>query len=229
MLRLAPWSFATATVQGALIAAAPGTPENPNGTSPIPLVPLSMADPAGSTPSQIVSWLYEYAWPRDCVRLRQVKYPCDQPGYNNGVVQFWPGMVSASIFASELVDISMQNRASHRIAMDHDAFGNRIKVILSNIEGALIIYTAFVDDPDLWDDEFSEAFTYYLGAHLTGALIGDKQVDKAMLEKATMLAAQARAVDANEQPSSPNHTPDWIRARGPIPDTGISPYPVDDN
>jgi hypothetical protein len=226
LLRLAPWSFARATVLGALIGAAAGTPENPNGTVPLPLVPVSAANPAGSSPPQIVSWRYEYAWPRDCVRLRQVKYPCELLPNSGSLVQLWPGMAMASSLYPDGADMTMESRVSYQIALDQDSSGNQIKVILSNVEQALLVYTAFVGDPGLWDDEFSEAFVYYLGAHLVGALIGDKQVDKAMLEKASMLATQARAVDGNEQPLSPNHTPDWIRARGGGPIPGMLPWPV---
>ena len=207
MLRLAPWSFARATVPGALIAAAPGTPENPNGTAPLPLVPLSAANPAGTTPAQVVSWQYEYAWPQDCVRLRQVKYPFEQPQSN---VRPWSGVVNAST----LFPGPMENRVPYQITLDRDASGNQIKVVLSNIENALIVYTARVVDPNLWDDEFSEAFVYALASHLVGALIGDKQMDKDLWVKAQALAIAARAVDGNEQPLSPNCTPDWIRARG---------------
>jgi len=52
-----------------------------------------------------------------------------------------------------------------------------------------------------------------LASHLVGSLVGDKQMDKALYEKAAQAALTARAVDANEQPVSPNHTPDWIRVR----------------
>ncbi|MDR3569622.1 MAG: hypothetical protein P4L43_16475 [Syntrophobacteraceae bacterium] len=225
MLRLAPWSFARATVQGALIAAAPGTAENPNGTAPLPLVPICGANPAGATPTQIVSWQYEYAWPWDCVRLRQVRYPFDQPQSPGAVVPLWPGVVNASnLFAG-----SPGNRVPYQIALDMDAIGNRIKVVLSNIENALIVYTAYVNDPNLWDDEFSEAFVYALASHLVGALIGDKQMDKDLWAKAQALATQARVVDGNEQSVSPNHTPDWIMARGGGAIAETSSCPMDDD
>jgi hypothetical protein len=226
LLRIAPWSFARVTAPGMLLAAAPGTTENPNGVVPLPLVPVSVVNPVGSTPAQIVSWCYEYAWPQDCVRLRQVKFPFSQPS-SGSVAPFWPGVVMGEGAFAGLGSMSMENRVSYQIALDRDSSGNRIKVVLSNIEQALIVYTALVDDPNLWDDEFSEAFVYYLAAHLVGSLVGDKQIDKEMVGKASMMAAQARAVDANEQPMSPGHTPDWIRARGGVPVAGMFPYPMD--
>ncbi len=227
LLRIAPWSFARTTVQGALIAAAPGTLENPNGTAPLPLVPISAANPASSTPVQIVSWLYEYAWPQDCVRLRQVKEPFNQPNQGLNVANLWPGVMEAPIFMGALMGMDLSNRVSYQINLDKDATGNQIKVVLTNIEYALIVYTALVDNPNLWDDEFSEAFVFMLASHLVGALVGDKQLDQALYKKASDMAIIARAVDGNEQPVSPNHTPDWIRARSGLytrPDIGPEPW-----
>jgi len=227
LLRLAPWSFARATIQGALLAAAPGTPENLNGTVPLPLVPISTANPAGSMPLQIVPWLYEYAWPQSCVRLRQVKPPVNSPSQGTNTVPIWPGinMASPGFGGSG----SLDNRVPYQISLDADSAGNQIKVILTNIEYALIVYTALVDDPNLWDDEFTEAYIFMLASHLVGALIGDKQMDKALYEKAAQAAIVARAVDGNEQPVSPSHTPDWIKVRGYYPIPGDLPYPTDDD
>jgi hypothetical protein len=125
--------------------------------------------------------------------------------------------------------MGLENRVPYQICLDADASGNQIKVILSNIEYALIVYTALVDNPNLWDDEFSEAMVFLLASHLVGALIGDKQMDKALYEKAINAATTARAVDANEQPVSPNHTPDFIRVRTGWPIPGSLPYPMDDD
>ncbi len=208
MLRLAPWSFARSQANGALLAAAAGTPENVDGSGTLPLVP----------------WQYEYAWPQDCIRLRRVLNPFipQQPGQ---VVPMWPGITGAPLMFPPMLD----NRVPYQISLDRDSTGNQIKVILSNIENALIVYTALVDNVNLWDDEFSEAFVFMLASHLVGALIGDKQLDKALYEKAAQLAVTARAVDGNEQPVSPNATPDWIRVRGYSAIPGEYPYPMDDD
>jgi hypothetical protein len=232
MLRLAPWSFARSTVQGALLAAAPGTLENPNGTAPLPLVPISAANPSGSQPTQIVGWQYEYAWPNNCIRLRQVKEPFNTPntgGTSNIVTPIWPGIDMGDPDFGALGSLDLERRTPYQISLDQDAQGNQIKVILTNIEYALIVYTALVDNPNLWDDEFTEAFVFMLASHLVGALIGDKQLDKTLYEKAQQMALTARAVDANEQPVSPSHTPDWIRVRGTYPMPGMMPYPMDDD
>src|SRR5208337_4478914 len=205
LLRLAPWSFARYQANLALIAAAGNTPENPNSVAPFPPVP----------------WSYEYAWLQDCIRLRQVKPPYYPPGQtpeNSGLV-LMPGFYGAPM----TMPGQFGNKPSYQIGLDLDASGNQIKVIMTYIESAIIIYTALVDNPNLWDDEFSEAFVFMLASHLVGALIGDKQMDKALWEKAAGLAITARAVDANEQPVSPSHTPDWIKVRGYYPIPGELP------
>ena len=213
LLRLAPWSFARKTVPGALIAAAPGTPENPNGVLPFPLVP----NIAGNQALQIVPWLYEYAWPQDCIRLRQVRQQMQTAVSGTGTVPLWPSAdMSDPFLAGAFPDLGLSVRPNYQLALDTDSQNNQIRTILTNVEYGLIIYTALVDNPNLWDDEFSEAFVFMLASHLVGALIGDKQMDKALYEKAANAATAARAVDGNEQPVSPDHTPDWIAVRNGI-------------
>ncbi len=208
MLRLAPWSFARYQVNGAVIAAATGTPENPNGNPPFPIDQ---------------TWSYEYAWPNDCLKLRQVLPPFNPPAI--GPINLWPCLVMSPSDTS----CDRARLYNYQITLDRDSQGNQIKAILTNVENAVIVYTALVDNPNLWDDEFSEAFVFMLASHLVGALIGDKQMDKALYQKASMMAIAARAVDANEQPLSPNHTPDWIKVRGYFPVSGDLTYPVDDD
>jgi len=213
LLRLASWSFARSQAQGALLASAQGTPENPSGTLSTPLI---------SGPQ--VEWLYEYAWPSDCLRLRKVGWPCNQTAQGS-VAPIWPGVT----YAAAMIPGGLERRVNYQITLDKDLSGNRIKVILTNVENAVLTYTSLVDDPNFWDDEFSEAYVFMLASHLVGSLIGDKQMDKDLYAKSQQMALAARAVDANEQPVSPNHTPDFIRARGfALPDSGPWPWPTED-
>src|SRR5271157_3439941 len=57
LMRAAHWNFTRFQVAGTLIKAAIGTPENLTGTTlPVPLQP----------------WLYEYATPPDCLKVRYI-------------------------------------------------------------------------------------------------------------------------------------------------------------
>jgi hypothetical protein len=199
LLRLHTWSFARKQVSGAMICAAAGTPENPTGTPPLPLYP----------------WNYEYAWPQDCVRFRRIEMPPptqsatgtnlvwtgNYPPLNNG----YPGMPDGG---------GAHRTPPFAISTDQDSAGNTIKVILTNQDQAIFVYTAAVSDPNMWDAEFTEAFVYILAARLCGPLTGDKNLTKIYLQEAQNAILQARLVDATESPAKPEHTPDWIRARG---------------
>ena len=56
VFRAANWNSARRQIPLTLLKARQGTPENPNGTLPQPPFP----------------WLYEYAWPNDCLKVRFV-------------------------------------------------------------------------------------------------------------------------------------------------------------
>jgi len=174
-----------------MIRAGGGTPENPNGTPPLPLYP----------------WNYEYAWPQDCVRFRRIEVPPAQPGAANSPV---PGNVGFSGYGGA------GPTPPFAISLDTDAVGNTIKVILTNQQRAIFVYTAHSPVPDMWDADFTEAFVYTLAARLCGPLTGDKNLTKIYLQEAQNAVLQARLVDATESPARPEHMPDWIRARGPV-------------
>jgi hypothetical protein len=199
LLRVHTWGFARKQIVGAMISAAAGTPENPNGIAPFPLYP----------------WQYEYAWPQDCVRLRRLEWPnpATVPGFST---LDWAGNYPPLDQGARRI---MRNQGAHPsppfvISTDQDSAGNTIKVILTNLEQATIIYTADIEDPNMWDTEFTEAFVYILAARLCGPLTGDKNLTKIYLQEARDAILQARLVDSTESPAKPEHTPDWIRVRG---------------
>jgi hypothetical protein len=197
-LRAAHWSFAGTQVALALLSAQMGTPENPNGVAPMPPWP----------------WNYEYAYPNDCLRIRYLQWP---PTTNGTPTQLnWTGNYppldtgdSGALGAN-----SMRRRPPYEVSSDMDTVGNKIKVILTNLEFALIKYTYDCTDPNMWDADFEEAFIWIFAAKLCGPLTGDKEQAKLCAENALEAILKAKVDDANESPQSPNTMPDWIRARG---------------
>jgi hypothetical protein len=181
-----------------MICAAAGTPENPSGTAPLPLYP----------------WQYEYAWPQDALRLRRIEVPPTQPG--TGVTLVWTGNYppldggSSGLFG---LSASARSTPPFAISSDQDSAGNTIKVILTNQAQAILVYTMYASDPNMWDAEFTEAFVYTLAARLCGPLTGDKTLTRIYLQEAQNAILQARLVDAAESPAKPEHTPDWISTR----------------
>jgi len=132
-------------------------------------------------------WAYEYQYPVDCLRACWI-IPATQTGYAGGIPITTAGL----------------------------AFGTAAKqrVILTNQEFATLVYVSDVDDPNVFDDLFIEAYVRIVGATIANALSGDKKIIKMAIDEANIAIGQARAVDANEGPTINDVTPDWIRIRG---------------
>lgn len=88
------------------------------------------------------------------------------------------------------------------------------RVILTNQEFAILNYIKVVEDENLFDDLFQEAFVRILGAKLCTPLAGDKALAANAIAEANAIIMQARRQDGNEGLTVNDVTPDWIRARG---------------
>ncbi len=191
--RAAHWNCCRVENSLTLLKAANGTPENPNGTTlPIPPQP----------------WAYEYAYPSDCLKVR---YIFTNPQANNGNVSAFPifpaGVTTTPLWTSSAA-------AMFVVAIDTDANGNQIKVILTNCEFAIAVYTGRVTNPDLWDPHYLAAASATLGAWLVTPLKNSAETLKQQIEIASGIILQARISDGNEGVTSIDHTPDWMAVRG---------------
>jgi hypothetical protein len=194
LMRSAHWDFARKQIDLTVLKAAMGTPENPNGTTlPIPPVP----------------WQYEYAYPADCLKGRFLIADPPQTGTGTAPPIFAQGTLPPlgwpQLAASPFV-----------IASDTDANGNPIKVILTDLEYAALVYTARIANPDLWEAGFLSAAPIWLGLWLNNPISGDKLRFKELAEIVTSIVLQARVADGNEGFTSQDHQPDWMAARGGI-------------
>lgn len=200
LLRLAPWGCATNYNNLALICAAPGTPENPTtGTTqwekgiPPPL------------------WFYEYAYPIDCLRALWIvpQLFSGFPGVpittavTGAVPQAWTGPAIRFKIAIDQVTDGLP-------AVD----GTDTKVLLTNQPQAILCYIKRVTIPDVWDDQFRQAFVAALAARLAIPLTQSKDMAVLKLNEANGFIATARAGDGNEGLTINDVTPDWIRVRG---------------
>lgn len=88
------------------------------------------------------------------------------------------------------------------------------RVINTNQEFAILNYCQYNPDPNLWDDDFQEAFVQILGSGLVRALTGDKVLANAMIQQTNEIIKIARADDANEGLKVNDVLPDFIRVRG---------------
>ena len=197
--RAAHWNCLRYQVKLTLLKAAKGTPENPDGTT-LPTPP---------TPYQ-----YEYAYPPDCLKARYIlpQRPDDAasptPVFGGGLLATPSWNVAQAGFP-------------FAVAVDTDSDGNQIRVILTDLEYAQLVYTARVDNPDLWDPHFQRAVVASLGAWLVNPLARNAQVLQEQINIASTVIQQARISDGNEGTTSVDHTPDFLAVRG----TTVNGYP----
>jgi hypothetical protein len=197
--RTAHWNCLRKQIILTLLAAAPNTPENPNGNPPFPPQP----------------WQYMYALPSDCLFFRVIlptappqAQSIPQTTYNNAAPTIIPG----------------QQQIPFAVAYATDSYGNPIQVILTNQESAQGIYTVNQPNPAIWDSQFQAAMVAALAAYLVPALSLNLPLMQGAIQSAERFIAQARASDGNEGVTSMDHTPDWLRARRGGGGSGIEPY-----
>jgi len=114
-------------------------------------------------------WLYEYAMPVDCLRVRRL----------NDTPLPWPETLA-------------------EIAADKDSTGAIIPVVFTNLSPASLIYTAQVADPNRWDAGFTDALAYMLGSKVCFELTGKEERVRVLVQLADRALAQAGAAMANE-------------------------------
>jgi hypothetical protein len=183
LLRAAPWGFARKTALLDQLALSTDTPN---------LVPYP--------------WLVKYAYPTDCLKVRYILPPPVPPTTDEDVPDV------SSTLATPWCAPSRQWRflPSFDPAEGEDP---AVRTLLANVPGAYGVYTADVEDTDLWDQLFMQAMETYLGSKLLMTLTGNvgmRQGFEALVKDAV---TQARAVDGNEAIPTTDHVVDWTAAR----------------
>jgi hypothetical protein len=126
-------------------------------------------------PSQVVPWTYEYAYPADCVRVRQIRPP-------------------ASPTAGFLADPNDPVPIQGNVAFDLISSVNT-KVILTNQQNALLVYTTLTVTEAQWDAAFTDALVRRLANPLAMALSGRPDFAKTILEESAQMAATCEVID----------------------------------
>lgn len=157
-----------------------GTPEgNAVGVLYVPTVQLVLreVDPAfarrtlalvpSGAATPIVPWSYEYLYPADCIRLRQVRPATSDDD---------PEPVRAAVGLDIIASVAT-------------------KVILTNQAGALAVYTSSSATESQWDSAFSEAVVRKLASPLAMALAGRPDFAKELLEEADRFAQLSETID----------------------------------
>ncbi len=187
LARSAKWNCLRKQAALSLIAAAAGTPENPQGTT---------------TPYPPNPWRYSYQVPGDSLFIRQILPP---PAIlQSGGIPIFPIINNPTGYGPN---------ARYEVAYGTDAFGNAAQVVLTNLSQAQAVYTVNQPNPQFWDSLFQQAFVASLAAYLVPALSLDKSLMTMQIGSAERLIAQARAMDANEGSISQEREASWIEAR----------------
>lgn len=193
LLRGAHWNFACKTVQLTELKSAPGTP----GNATTGQVAWTNAFPAPP-------WRFEYAYPADCLAVREVKRNWM---YGGGGGYGYPIMGAAPAALERTMTRFL-------VASDVNSDGNQIKCILTDVYQALGIYTAQILDPDNWDANFQQVMVIALAGRLVMPLTGDKQMQQELFQMAQLVVQGARCADGNEGTTQTDRMPDWISVRG---------------
>lgn len=188
IIRAAMWGCCSKWANLTLLKSQPGTPEF---TDPIP----TSWDPTVMPPP---GWLYEYAYPDDCLKLWYVvpMAPVGVPG-----VPIFP--TSTYIPTPE---IGVPVRAT--VSVD------TVKVILTDQQNAIARYAFDNTDPDQWDEGLQQSIIYGLAAAMALALTGDKALSGQLNKLANETILQARVMNGNEGIKMQTVIPDWIKVRG---------------
>ena len=219
LLRAAHWNFSRAVDKLELLADASGQTLSPMP----PNTPISMAVEQ--------PWLYAYAWPPDGVAARWLPWrmeplPSSTPLYTNQ--QSATGLLLNAHPARFLISSSNQfpvvtGEVGWADLPDLDdiegvgPIGRR--VVLTNVPFAHLVYTRLVLSIEEWDPLFEETMVAYMAQRLALVAIKDRKeaiaVRNAQISIVKDMLMEARARNANDAgfPQTPDHVPDWIRAR----------------
>lgn len=115
-------------------------------------------DPANNPPPP---WRFEYTYPTDCLRIRQVKL-------------------------TPMLLFNPQPQPVLWTDINDPAYTPPRRVIVCNIANAFLVYTGQVTDPALWPPDFVDALAAILGARLKRGLMSAdlSQVDGAQVAEA---------------------------------------------
>jgi hypothetical protein len=155
-------------------------------------------------PASPYPWLAKFAYPDDCLKVHYI-LATPTPSIPDGVPN-----VSNALY----VPWCAPRRDWRYLPAYDDSTDTPAKVILTNIPDVLGIYTADIENPDLWDDLFQNALVMALANKLVLPLTGNVAMKNSYAQLCEQALTQARVVDGNEAIPNSDSVPDWISARG---------------
>ncbi len=128
-------------------------------------------------------WSYAYQWPTDCLVIRKI--------------------VNTS--SSDSVD-----RTPYEVGANSG--GNR-KLILCDAENAELVYTARIEDANMYDTLFIKALSYRLAMDLAQPLRGKPEIRNLMYQSYAIQISTAKAVSGNQGQQNPDNSNAFTKAR----------------
>lgn len=187
----------------------------------------------GNTVPQFVepAWQYAYAWPVDGVAARWLPWrigTTSTPPQVTGIqaqavmpyVRQTPArfLVSSSEEFPVVVGQQPWNQLPDLASTEGvGPIGRR--VVLTNVADAYLVYTRLVLVIEEWDSQFEEAMVAFMAQRLALVAVKDRKEAIALRDtqirivKDQLSEARARNADDAGFPQTPDHVPDWIRAR----------------
>lgn len=181
-------------------------------------------------------WIYEYAWPIDCVKARFVPMTLQNGlGAPAGNIALPPNPLMSGLNQSPF-----QRQIPARFLVGTDAIPNLVgvpdswdqipdtsttmgqglvsqTVILTNQPCASLVYTQLITYPDQWDPLFTQAFVSLLASYLAMPLVPDRkqatQIRTEMISIVKSSLDHARVIDGDEGWTTTNREASWIKAR----------------
>lgn len=88
------------------------------------------------------------------------------------------------------------------------------RTLLTDVDGAALIYTARIEDPTQFDELFVEALSWRLGADLAMGVKSDAKKRRELQQEMISAIDQARAADgASATIRTDDHEASWVKAR----------------
>lgn len=165
--------------------------------------------------TSVYPYLFKYAYPTDALKIRYILQP--PPDFNNTVAPSvglpigppsWlsPSRANRFIVGSEVISMVNTKLILTNVGTPNSTF--------ADAGGAVGVYTADVEDVDLFDELFIGALASALAYKLCIPLSGNVGMRNEFMKSAQDAIDQARAADGNEAIPSSDIRVDWMDGRG---------------
>lgn len=161
---------------------------------------LSLISSTNNSQAVPPPWVNEYMYPSDCIQMRYLL-----PQFQS-VPGMLPGMPTMPEYIGPPVRFIIGN--------DKDQWGNDRRIILTNQDQSIGVYTKDVSNTGIFDPSFVEAFSFLLASRVCIQLTGDKSLAKVRFEHAVAVVNSAQARNGNEGLRVQDVATDWMRVRG---------------